>query len=127
MGSGRKPLKEIATLQNIYNFSYQSVIQKAKTVDVVWFNQRRFPYSFFEVEFTTDFRNSLLKFTELQDFYATFYIVSHRAREAEFRRRLEYDVFKTIQDRIKFVDYDDISNLHAKSYELYKVQKETAL
>ncbi len=121
------PLKEIATLHDIYDFSYPSVIKKAKTVDVVWFNQRKFPYSFFEVEFTTDFQNSLLKFTELQDFYAKFYIVSHKAREIEFRRTLAYNVFETIEDRIKFVDYDYISNLHAKSYELYKIQKETAL
>ncbi len=37
-------------------------------VDVAWFNERGFPEKIFEVEDSTDFRGSLVKFAELQDF-----------------------------------------------------------
>ena len=122
-----KPLKEVATLNNIHDFSYQNVVQKAKTVDVVWFNHRGFPSSFFEVEYTTDFQNSLLKFTALQDFYAKFYIVSHLGRKRNYQLKIALDVFRPLKERVEFIDYDCISNIHAKSHELYKLQIETGL
>ena len=39
-------------------------------MDVIWFNERKMPNSFFEVEHGTDMKNSLLKFNDLQDFYS---------------------------------------------------------
>ena len=63
-----KPLKEISTLNTIYAFTYPEILKKVETIDVVWFNNRKFPARLFEVEHTTDFYNSLLKFNELQDF-----------------------------------------------------------
>jgi len=72
---GRK-LSDVATIAEIYNFSYDRIIKKARTVDVIWFNCRNMPTSLFEVEHSTDINNSLLKFVELQDFYTDFYIVA---------------------------------------------------
>jgi hypothetical protein len=57
-----KKLGEITTLETIYNFSYDLFIKRARTVDVIWFNERRMPSSFFEVEHSTDIYNSLIKF-----------------------------------------------------------------
>lgn len=44
-----KPLKEICSTIQIPDFSYRSLTDRARTVDVIWFNERNMPDSFFEV------------------------------------------------------------------------------
>ena len=116
-----KTLKEIADLTKIYEFSYEKIIKRAKTVDVIWFNERSMPASFFEVEHSTDIQNSLFKFDELQDFYSNFYIVSSIHREKEFLDKINRNVFRNIKNRVQFIDYEYVSNLHAKTMELYRL------
>jgi len=71
-----KKLGNLSTIENIPYFTYEDIINNsARFIDVIWFNKRRFPFSFFEVEHSTDFRDALTKFCELQDFYAKFYCV----------------------------------------------------
>ena len=55
-------------MDKIHSFSHDNITRKAKTIDVIWFNNRKMPDSLFEVEYSTNFQNSLLKFVELQDF-----------------------------------------------------------
>ena len=57
-----KPLKDMASICEIPVFSYPEILSRAKTVDVIWFNERRLPHSFFEVEHSTPMINSLGKF-----------------------------------------------------------------
>lgn len=38
-----KKLSEITTVPEIYKFSYDRIVQKAKTIDVAWFNERDMP------------------------------------------------------------------------------------
>ncbi|MCD4790713.1 MAG: hypothetical protein K8R37_11995 [Bacteroidales bacterium] len=114
-----KPLQEIATLTKIYNFTYSDILDRAKTIDVIWFNNRKLPSYFFEVEHSTNIQNSLLKFYELQDFYSKFYIVSSVYRKKEYEKKISLSAFKEIKERVNFVDYDFIANLHSKSFELY--------
>ncbi|MCD8215458.1 MAG: hypothetical protein LUC97_07455 [Clostridiales bacterium] len=60
-----RKLSEIAAINSIYSFTYPEILRKAKTVDVIWFNERKMPYAFYEVEHTTDIKNSLNKSYEL--------------------------------------------------------------
>lgn len=113
-----KPLGSLSKVGTIFNFTFESIVNRAKTIDVIWFNERKLPYSFFEVEHITDIQNSLLKFNDLQDFYSQFYIVSAMARKREFEKKIGYGAFKDIKTRVKFIDYDFVSNLHTKSFEL---------
>lgn len=115
------PLGSISEIDNIFDFSYPEIVGRAKTVDVIWFNDRKMPYSFFEVEHSTDIQNSLLKFNDLQDFFSNFYIVSSISRKKEFDNKIAYRAFREIKDRIKFIDYDFVSNLHTKSFELSQI------
>ena len=68
-----QPLGNITDITSIPNFTYDNLLKKAKTIDVIWFNERNMPSHFYEVEHTTDIKNSLSKFYELQDFFANFY------------------------------------------------------
>ncbi len=117
-------LHEMITLSHIFPFTYENIIKKAQTVDVSWFNHRCFPHSFFEVEHTSDIYNSLLKYTELQDFYTLFYIVGDKNRKREYQTKLSMDVFNCIATRVKFMDYDYLSSLHAKVSELFILEKD---
>lgn len=115
-------LASYATLDTYYDFTYENVVKRAITIDVTWFNKRRFPYAFIEVEHTTDIQNSLLKFYELQDFFVKFIIVSAEDRRKEFEYKIAYNAFTDISQRVKFISYDYVSQLHAKSSELYALR-----
>jgi len=117
-----KSLYEVADLDSIYEFTYKEIVNRAKNVDVIWFNERNMPSSFFEVEHSTDIQNSLLKFDDLQDFYSDFYIVSSIHRKRDYDTKINRNVFRKIKDRTKFLDYNSISNLHTKSMELLSLQ-----
>ena len=113
-----KTLGSIANSSTIFDFSYENITKRAKTIDVIWFNDRKMPYSFFEIEHNTDIQNSLIKFCDLQDFYSKFYIVSRQGRLKEYISKINYSVFKDIKERVKFIDYEFVSNLHSKKFEL---------
>jgi len=117
-----KPLKEITTLSDVYAFSYPEIIKYAKTVDVIWFNERKMPYAFFEIEHTTDIKNSLLKFYELQDFNAEFYIVADEHRRKNFNELISRSVFRTIKERIKFKNYDLLTEIHSQTFRLARAE-----
>lgn len=116
-----KKLSSISTLEQIFNSSYKEIIGRARTIDVIWFNERNLPNSFFEVEHSTDMQNSLLKFNDLQDFYSNFYILGANERQKEFERKVSYSAFKEIKDRVKFINYDFVAQFHTKSFELKKI------
>ncbi|MBQ8867622.1 MAG: hypothetical protein IJ013_07880 [Bacteroidaceae bacterium] len=93
-------------------FTYDKLMKRAKTIDVIWFNERLMPSNFYEVEHTTDIKNSLSKFYELQDFYAGFHIVADAVRKKEFEDKLHVSMFRDIEERVKFVDYNRVVNMY---------------
>lgn len=106
-------LESIRSLKTIPEYSYPKLVQRSSTIDVIWFNERRMPHSFFEVEHSTDIQNSLLKFNDLQDFYVRMIIVADKSRREEYENKIKYSSFKEIQQRVKFLDYEGLS----KQYE----------
>ena len=112
-------LGDKTTLRQIYEFTGQKILRKAKTVDTIWFNCREMPDSFFEVEHTTDIQHSLDKFYELQDFNAKFFIVSDLANKAHFDDLLSYSHYRDICKRVEFRDY-------AWLYKYYRLKMEVS-
>jgi hypothetical protein len=119
----QKKLGDVSTLHNIYDFTYTNVVNRAKTIDVAWLNSRKYPDSFFEIEHSTDIYNSLIKFVELQDFRANFFIIADKRRKSEFESKIEQAAFSSIKGLVKFRDYEFISQLHAKVSELAVLEK----
>lgn len=107
-------LGNVTTVSEFYEFTYSDVLRRAKTIDVTWFNDRRFPSSVFEIEHSTDIQNSLLKFVELQDFRTKFYIVADSRRKAEFDNKISFYAFSSIKPYVKFWDYDSVLDIHGK-------------
>lgn len=108
-----KHLGEVSDMVKIPEFTYESLLRKARTIDVIWFNERCMPSDFYEVEHTTDMKNSLSKFFELQDFYSKFYIVADSCRKEEFLDKLSVSMFAPIHDRVSFLSYDKVSAMHS--------------
>ena len=113
-----KRLEEIISVKDYYQFTYDRIIHRARTIDVTWFNIRKMPSIFFEVEHAADIYNSLLKFVELQDFYTDFYIVASDIRKKEFESKLAFNAFRSIQKRTEFMSYDNVSEWHSKTYQI---------
>lgn len=117
-----KSLSEITTIKKFYNFTYENLLRSAITIDVTWFNERKMPSNFFEVEHSTDIKNSLGKFVQLQDFHTRFYIVADIARKREYEDKLNLSMFKSVQSRVNFIDYESLSNWHTKSFEVHELE-----
>ena len=113
-----RPLKEIRTLEEIPSYSHKVLVKRSETIDVVWFNKRLMPNTFFEVEHSTGIQNSLGKFCDLQDFYTRMFIVADKNRRGEFEQKLKYTSFEDVADRVKFLDYESV----VKQYEIEVVR-----
>ena len=119
----QKKLGETATLSQFHQFTYKEVLRQAITIDVTWFNERRYPSSFFEIEHSTGIHRSLLKFVELQDFRAKLYIVADQHRQREFEDKLSLAAFRPIQKYVKFLNYADVAKLHSKMIETVLIER----
>ena len=119
-----RQLGEVATLNELYPFTYDHIVKRARSVDVIWFNERKMPDSFFEVEHTTGFDNSLLKFVNFRDFKIDFRIVASKHRQREFAAKITHPSFTSIADRTKFTSYDLVSELHSKAHEISALELE---
>lgn len=108
-----KHLGEVADTYTLPLFTYDSLLRKARTVDVIWFNERQMPSDFYEVEHTTDIKNSLSKFYELQDFFSKFYIVANICRKEEFNDKISVSMYNSIKSRVQFLDYERVVAMHA--------------
>lgn len=104
-----KSLEEISDTMVLPQFTHSHILRKAKTVDVIWFNERNMPQAFYEVEHTTDIKNSLSKFYELQDLFAKFFIVADVCRKKEFEDKLNVSMFSPLQKRVEFLEYGKVT------------------
>lgn len=112
-----KQLKDVTTMEKLPPFTYDRIIKVIRGIDVIWMNERGFPNAVFEVEHSTDFRNSINKFHELVDFYTAMVIVSHKRRVSQFNSVLDLSVYKNLKNRIKFCDYEHIENYYSNPFQ----------
>ena len=103
-----KPLKDICSTIHIPAFSYKELTDRARTVDVIWFNERNMPDTFFEVEHSTDIQNSITRFCDLQDFNSRFLIVAPQNRKEQFDKVISRTAFKDVKKRVSFSSYESI-------------------
>lgn len=108
-----KTLSEVRTLAKIPPFSYPRLVERSATIDMIWFNQKGMPNSFFEVEFSGNIENSLIKYSDLQDFFVRMFIVADISRRTEYKIRIGRSSFEEIENRVDFLDFDSL----VKQYE----------
>ena len=118
-----RKLSELTTEPELPNFTYESIANRAKTVDVIWFNERRMPFRFYEVEHSTNITNSLDKFYELQDFRADFYNIADESRRNQFNSLLERNIYNSIRRYVKFFNYDNLINQYSRESALMQMDR----
>lgn len=116
----KERLGQLANTTKIFDFTYPVIVDSVKSIDVIWFNESKLPKAAFEVEHSTDIKNSLIKFVELQDFRTDMHIVADEHRREQFEKVLSSRAFKDIKKFVGFISYEQISdehtNLFFKSY-----------
>ena len=117
-------LGDLRTIQTIPEYSYPQLVKRSSTIDVIWFNDRHMPHSFFEVEHSTDIQNSLLKFNDLQDFSARMVIVADEKRHHEFISKMGYAAFRQLAEdkRVAFLSYDSLGKQYEQEFEKQKFE-----
>ena len=110
-----KKLGDIISIHNCPAFTYDSVLKHIKHIDVIWFNERNYPSNVIEVEHSTDFKNSLLKFLELQDFTTKMTIVAPQDRLEQFKKAISRSAFDAISKRVVFHSYDHVVKNYSAS------------
>jgi len=110
---GKQKLGSLASLSAMHRFTYPEIVRRAGMMDVVWFNERRMPCSVFEVEHSTNIRDSLVKFVELQDFRTEMFIVADEVRQRQFQETLKLSAFQAIKEYVRFMSYEYVSDYHA--------------
>lgn len=110
-------LGDIKTLPEIPNFSYENLVQRSSTVDVIWFNERMMPHSFLEVENSGEFQNSLVKFGDLQDFNSRMIIIADEVAKNHFEKQLNFTAFQEIRKRVEFLDYESLTKQYERTAE----------
>lgn len=114
-----RTLAEMSTLQSIPNYSYNNIVSRSATVDVIWFNERKMPHTFFEVEHSTDIQNSLVKFNDLRDFHSRMVIVADLKRKKEYESKIRYSSFDELirEKRVSFLSYDELNKQYERLVE----------
>lgn len=115
-------LCELTSLQEIPKFSYDHIIRSAKYIDVIWFNSRLFPSNVIEVEHSTNFKNSLIKFVELQDFQTKMMITAPQNRFERYRDEINKAAFTNISKRVNFISYEKLEIFYKNQLEFREFQ-----
>ena len=117
---GSQKLGDVRTIDKLPEFGYGTLVKRSATIDAIWFNSRRMPHSFFEVEHSTDIQNSLLKFLDLRDFYARMFIVADASRKKSFSDKFRSEAFKGLRDekgRVQFLSYYELEKWYNQAIE----------
>lgn len=119
---GKTPLGSSCSLTQLPPYSYPETVRRSSSVDVVWINERGMPRSLFEVEHSTDIRNSLLKLEDLQDFHCRMVIVADKQREREIQKKLQFHAFERLkkEKRISFLGNENL----VRQYEFEVAKKQ---
>ena len=117
-------LGDLRTIQVLPEYSFPQLVKRSSTIDVIWFNDRHMPHSFFEVEHSTDIQNSLLKFNDLQDLSARMVIVADEKRHHEFIIKMGYAAFRQLASnkRVAFLSYESLGKQYEQEFEKQKFE-----
>jgi len=118
-----KQLKDVSTMESLPLFTYNHVVNTIKSIDVIWMNDRGFPDTVFEVENSTNFKNSLGKFFELRDFITDMIMVSYKEKYNEFNYVMNMGVYKDLITRVSFYDYEYLENYFSNPFQFKQFKR----
>lgn len=123
-------LNNLSTLKSIPLFTYNSLIQEVKRIDVIWFNKigYSFPKKVFEVVDSVNTLNGAFnRSLQLKNFITEFYIVSPEKHHEKYLQTIELEVYQPQRDRFRFINYDDIIDLYETTAKKNRIESKLFL
>jgi len=120
-------LANLATLNNLPEFTYPDILNEVKRIDVIWFNKGglMFPQKVFEVVDSIGTLSEAFNRTlQLLNFRTSFFIVGPKEHYEKFNRKINLEPYVRFKERYKFKDYDTLINFYEQSVKLNKVKSE---
>lgn len=118
-------LRNIATIHDLPNFSYDSIVQEAKRIDVIWFNDKglAFPKKVFEVVDSIGTLNGAFnRSLQLINFITEFYIVAPEKHREKYLQTIDLEIYQPQKNRFSFVNYDDMLDLYETTAKKNKLE-----
>jgi len=91
-----KLLSQIATLKEMPEFTAQEILDTARHIDVIWFEDK-FPVHCFEIEHSTSVSQGLLRLFQLRGLNTGFTVVAPAEARGKFEREVEKTPFRSIR------------------------------
>ena len=117
-----KLLSETATLREMPNFTTQEILDTARHIDIIWFEDK-FPVQCFEVEHSTGVSQGLLRLFRLRGLNTGFTIVAPAEAQGKFEREVEKAPFRSIRNRFRFKSYEDLGRFLRVAREFVKEEQ----
>lgn len=112
-------LSEIATIKEIPNFTYPEIVNLSKRIDVLWFNQKGFPFPKRAIEIVDSIGTlepALKRCLQLIEFNTIFYILCKKENIKKVEKEISYEPYIRIKDRFIVRDYDSILELYRNPF-----------
>jgi len=111
------PLYKIASLSEMPNFTYKNILDSVKNIDIIWFNKDKnnlcFPKRAIEViDSLNTLEPALSRTYQLNSFNTDFYLVTKPDFVEKINKILDKALYKTIKNRYKVLDYEEIQKMH---------------
>ena len=106
-----KTLGGLATIDKVPKFTYEKIMKTVGRCDVVYFNNRGFPFCIFEVEHSGNFQKALTNFLDMLDFKIKFYCIAPKKYEEKFEKEINRNSFiylRSPEKCVEFLDYEKI-------------------
>lgn len=118
-------LLNIASMNNVPQFSYNEIVQEAKRMDVIWFNPKglSFPQKVFEVVDSIGTLNGAFnRCLQLKNFRTEFFIVAPEQHRNKYYQTMNLESYRESNERFKFINYDEIIELYENASRVNRIE-----
>lgn len=112
----RLALSNITTLKTIPEFTYSSILEATKRIDVLWFNDKGFQYPKRAIEVVDSIGTlepALKRTLQLIEFNLSFYILCKKEHLKKVEKELNAEPYTRIRERYVVRDYDNILDIYS--------------
>jgi len=118
-------LHDFATVQDLPEFSYDSIVKEAKRIDVIWLNKKglSFPKKVFEVvDSVSTLNGAFNRSLQLKNFLTDFIIVAPEKHREKYNQTIELETYQSQKERFTFVNYEQITDLYEVTARKNKIE-----
>lgn len=118
-------MKDIATMSDLPQFTYPEILQEAKDIDILWFEQKGllFPkYAIEVVDSISTLNNAINRCLQLQNLHTRFIIVAPEKHHEKYKQTLQLESYQHVQHRFRFLNYDDLQKIYKYTIMLHKLE-----